>query len=108
MLNKKESNNIIKSIKMITFATGISLLNPINVSAQELCETEVIEDSSINPDIVLKFSLGSIILVGTGLYAKLIIDMKKNPFVPKTGIKLGDNKTNKQLKLINSREVKHE
>ena len=108
MLNKKESNDIIKSIKMVVFATGISLLNPINASAQELCETEVVVDNNINPDIILKFSLGGIVLVGTGLYVKLIIDMKKTPFIPKKGIKLEDDEPNKQLKLVNSREVKHE
>jgi len=51
VLRKEDSNRILKHVKLVSFAVGLSLLNPINVEAQEV-KQETLEEDGMNLYIV--------------------------------------------------------
>lgn len=62
-LDRKKSNQVLKGIKVVLFATGLSLLNPINVEAKETTKIEEIKELLDNPYLICAGSiLGSALL----------------------------------------------
>ena len=64
MLNREDSNKILKGVKVIVFATTLSMLNPINANANK--NIVEIEDNSVNNDYGISIGLitSSCLLIG--------------------------------------------
>lgn len=78
MLRKEDSNKILKGIKTIVFATGLTLLNPINVEAQTIKQDEIImEDEGLEPVESLMIILGISTLMYAGGLIAVAIDINK-------------------------------
>lgn len=119
-LNKKKSNKLLLTTKIVLFASSIALINPIEVTAstntiienQDSEKINDIEDKITNTkeelnndkgkEYIFYTSLTSLLLIGSGLCIKLVTNIKSNPYVPKTGIKLEEDDNeyfeNKRLK----------
>ena len=68
MLRREDSNKLLKHLKVILFATGLSLLNPINVKAQEITHQEVIEENTENSEDDLGlFIIGTATICGIAI-----------------------------------------
>ena len=134
-LNKKKSNKLLLTTKIVLFASSIALINPIEVTAssntiienQDSEKINDIEDEITNTkeestvqseesnndkgkEYIFYTSLTSLLLIGSGLCIKLVTNIKLNPYVPKTGIKLEEDDTeyfeNKRLKKSSSIVIK--
>ena len=127
-LNKKKSNKLLLTTKIVLFASSIALINQIEVTAssntiienQNSEKINDIEDEITNTkeelnndkgkEYIFYVSLTSLLLIGSGLCIKLVTNIKSNPYVPKTGIKLEEDDTeyfeNKRLKKSSSIVIK--
>lgn len=78
-LDRERSNQLLKSIRGVLLATGLCLLNPIPVNAQEEAVTQesVMEEQDSEALEILKaISIASLIMVSVGTIAA-IMDIKK-------------------------------
>lgn len=126
-LNKKKSNQLLLTTKIVLFASCFTLINPSEVTAssntiienQDSGKINDIEDEITNTkeesnndkgkEYIFYISLASLLLIGSGLCIKLATNIKANPYVPKTGIKLEDDNEyfeNKKLKKSSSIVIK--
>lgn len=126
-LNKKKSNQLLLTTKIVLFASCFTLINPSEVTAssntiienQDSGKINDIEDEITNTkeesnndkgkEYIFYISLASLLLIGSGLCIKLVTNIKANPYVPKTGIKLEDDNEyfeNKKLKKSSSIVIK--
>jgi len=71
MLKKEESNKLLKGIKTIVFATGLTLLNPINVEANNITPQQVEDNQYLTKEIVETTVCGTLLisLAGITIYA---------------------------------------
>lgn len=90
MLKREDSNKILKTVKVILFATSLSLLEPVAVNAEEINKIEIKENTDFE-NIVFYTSLGMVTLIGSSLYYKLTKDMKNQPFIEHKNIKIKNN-----------------
>lgn len=126
-LNKKKSNQLLLTTKIVLFASSLAFINPVEVTAssntiienQDSRKINDIEDEITNTkeesnndkgkEYIFYVSLTSLLLIGSGLCIKLVTNIKSNPYVPKTGIKLEDDNEyfeNKKLKKSSSIVIK--
>lgn len=126
-LNKKKSNQLLLTTKIVLFASSLVFINPVEVTAssntiienQDSKKINDIEDEITNTkeesnndkgkEYIFYISLTSLLLIGSGLCIKLVTNIKANPYVPKTGIKLEDDNEyfeNKKLKKSSSIVIK--
>ena len=126
-LNKKKSNQLLLTAKIVLFASCFILINPSEVTASsntiienqdsgkindmkdEITNTKEESNNDKGKDYIFHISLASLLLIGSGLCIKLITDIRNNPYVPKTGIKLEDDDEyfgNKKLKKSSSIVIK--
>lgn len=126
-LNKKKSNQLLLTTKIVLFASSLVFINPVEVTAssntiienQDSGKINDIEDEITNTkeesnndkgkEYIFYISLTSLLLIGSGLCIKLVTNIKVNPYVPKTGIKLEDDNEyfeNKKLKKSSSIVIK--
>lgn len=126
-LNKKKSNQVLLTTKIVLFASSLVFINPVEVTAssntiienQDSKKINDIEDEITNikeepnndkgKEYIFYISLTSLLLIGSGLCIKLVTNIKKNPYVPETGIKLEDDNEyfeNKRLKKSSSIVIK--
>ena len=121
-LNKKKSNQLLLTTKIVLFASSIALINPVEVTASsntiienqdsekindiedEITNTKEESNNDKGKEYIFYTSLTSLLLIGSGLCIKL------NPYVPKTGIKLEEDDAeyfeNKRLKKSSSIVIK--
>ena len=126
-LNKKKSNQLLLTTKIVLFASSIALINPVKVTASsntiienqdsekindiedEITNTKEESNNDKGKEYIFYVSLTSL-LIGSGLCIKLVTNIKSNPYVPKTGIKLEEDDTeyfeNKRLKKSSSIVIK--
>lgn len=57
MLRRKDSNKILKKVKVVLFATSLSLLNPINVSATSIEDASIEKNNDFGQDDLLKICI---------------------------------------------------
>lgn len=127
-LNKKKSNQLLLTTKIVLFASSIALINPIEVTASsntiienqdsekindiedEITNTKEESNNDKGKEYIFYISLTSLLLIGSGLCIKLVTNIKSNPYVPKTGIKLEEDDKeyfeNKRLKKSSSIVIK--
>lgn len=126
-LNKKKSNQLLLTTKIVLLASSLAFINPVEVTAssntiienQDSRKINDIEDEITNTkeesnndkgkEYIFYVSLTSLLLIGSGLCIKLVTNIKVNPYVPKTGIKLEDDNEyfeNKKLKKSSSIVIK--
>ncbi len=127
-LNKKKSNKLLLTTKIVLFASSIALINPIEVTAStntiienqdsekindiedEITNTKEESNNDKGKEYIFYTSLTSLLLIGSGLCIKLVTNIKLNPYVPKTGIKLEEDDNeyfeNKRLKKSSSIVIK--
>ena len=127
-LNKKKSNQLLLTTKIVLFASSIALINPIEVTASsntiienqnsekindiedEITNTKEESNNDKGKEYIFYISLTSLLLIGSGLCIKLVTNIKSDPYVPKTGIKLEEDDTeyfeNKSLKKSSSIVIK--
>jgi glucan-binding YG repeat protein len=131
-LNKKKSNQLLLTTKIVLFASSIALINPVKVTASsntiienqdsekindiedEITNTKEESNNDKGKEYIFYVSLTSLLfslsLIGSDLCIKLVTNIKSNPYVPKTGIKLEEDDTeyfeNKRLKKSSSIVIK--
>lgn len=127
-LNKKKSNKLLLTTKIVLFASSIALINPIEVTASsntiienqdsekindiedEITNTKEESNNDKGKEYIFYTSLTSLLLIGSGLCIKLVTNIKLNPYVPKIGIKLEEDDNeyfeNKRLKKSSSIVIK--
>lgn len=127
-LNKKKSNKLLLTTKIVLFASSIALINPVEVTASsntiienqdsekindiedEITNTKEESNNDKGKEYIFYTSLTSLLLIGSGLCIKLVTNIKLNPYVPKTGIKLEEDDNeyfeNKRLKKSSSIVIK--
>lgn len=87
MLKREDSNKVLKTVKIILFATSLSLMEPIDVNGADINQVESNENDNQN-NIIFYTSLGIVTLIGSSLCYKLIKDIKKDPFIEHKNIKV--------------------
>lgn len=116
MLRREDSNKILKRVKVVLFATSLSLLNPINVDAKEIVPQQTHEENN-ELDVTAKVQLGIAGGLAIGSIIAAIIshrELKNAPSIDLVQGKLSDEESVddigeavKCLKITNSRkEVK--
>ena len=104
MLKREDSNKVLKGMKIVVFAAGLSLLNPVNVEAEEETK-QTIEDNLETKKIMVGTTMcGTLIisLAGIAVYANKL----RNNSVKYDSIDLNDdNESNekeatKNIKII--------
>lgn len=82
----------------------------INDIEDEITNTKEESNNDKGKEYIFYVSLTSLLLIGSGLCIKLVTNIKLNPYVPKTGIKLEEDDTeyfeNKRLKKSSSIVIK--
>lgn len=57
MLRKEDSNKILKRVKVVLFATSLSLLNPINVDAATTQDVQIEESNNFGKEDLLNICI---------------------------------------------------
>lgn len=116
-LDRKNSNKILKSIKVVLFATSLSLLNPMCVEAEGFNPQETIVENKEALKTIKTVAGVSLLMLSSGLVAAIIevkkfkkeLDSSETPiFLGKLSDESNDdvNEAVKYLKLTNALEVK--
>lgn len=95
MLRREDSNKVLKGIKAVVFATGLTFLSSMNVEAQEMNQEEIVEEMNENNNqsssVVLYTTVFSILAIGGisfGIYTNWYL--KHLPSIELVGTKLND------------------
>lgn len=89
-LDRKSSNTFVNTVKIVVFAVGLSLLNPISADAKEINKENEQATLIDSWDIVGNVYIGGIILTFLGL-SNYIIKLKKRNKEQSYTIKLSDD-----------------
>lgn len=99
MLKREDSNKILKGVKVFLFATSLSLLNPINVKAQEITTQEEILENTENSE--------GLLVIGISTICVPIIMIGIASLLPLSPTYANSPKEDKKIKTIKLKDIKN-